>query len=1019
MLLWFAPAQGSEPLEYDRDIRPILSNACFKCHGFDEKERQADLRLDVREAATAELASGTTAIVPGHSDQSELIARLTADDADLRMPPPSSGKTVTPEQIELVKRWIDEGADYKPHWSFVKPERPELPAVSREDWTANPIDRFVLARLERAGLSPARPAEKVTLLRRVTLDLTGLPPTPDEVDAFLADGSPEAYERVVDRLLASPRYGEHQARYWLDQVRYGDTHGLHLDNERSMWPYRNWVIGAFNANKPFDQFTVEQIAGDLLPAATLEQQIASGFNRCNVTTGEGGSIDEEVRVRYVVDRTEAVSTIWMGLTLGCAVCHDHKYDPVTQKEFYQLYAFFNSAADAAMDGNALVPPPVMKVPSEEHVAREKELKEQLEQKKREIQEAVAKIDYVEPEGAALLPTGAHDYVWIDDELPAGAKPSNEFGGWKFVSHLDRPVHHGQKASFRKAEGLSQHFFLEANPGLRIGEGDRLFAHVFIDPANPPKAIMLQFNDGTWEHRAFWGEDVIGFGESGGPSRLPMGGLPVRGQWVRLEVDAEKVGLKPGAVLNGWAFTQFDGTVLWDSAGVVTRTPQAGQYYESLAAWEAAQRAARGAGLDKPLKKALETPADRRTPKQTAEIRRYFIEQVYSGSREQLAPMFAQVEQMNKELADLDAAIPRTMVMADIEKERETFVLTRGAYDKPGEKVERNTPAVLPPFPADAPRNRLGLAQWLVAPGHPLTARVTVNHFWQQFFGVGIVKTAEDFGMQGEWPSHPELLDWLATEFVASGWNVKQLHKLIVMSNAYRQDSRVTPELFERDPENRLLARGPRFRADAEVVRDAALFVSGLLVEQIGGKSVKPYQPEGLWEAVGFLSSNTRNFTQDRGEALYRRSLYTFWKRTCPPPSLLAFDAPSRETCTVRRARTNTPLQALALLNDVQYVEAARHLAQRMMTETGSTPQDRASYGFRLATSRWPEPDESEVLLRSYEAQLADYAADPQAAQALLSVGESPRDEKLPLAEHAAWTVVANLILNLDETITKE
>jgi hypothetical protein len=1014
------PISAGDAIDFNRDIRPILSNTCFKCHGFDDTQRQADLRLDTLEGATAELPSGARAVVPGKSSESELVRRITSDDEAVRMPPKSSGKTLSPEQIELLKRWVDEGAVFEPHWSFVPPKRWEPPAVERRQWVVNPIDNFILARLVQEGLEPSPPADKVTLIRRATLDLTGLPPTPQEVDAFVNDSAPDAYEKLVDRLMASPRFGEHQARYWLDEARYGDTHGLHLDNERSLWPYRDWVIGALNRNMPFDQFTIEQLAGDLLPQATLEQKVASGFNRCNVTTSEGGSIDEEVRVRYAVDRTEAMSTVWLGLTLGCAVCHNHKFDPVSQKEFYQLYAFFNSAADKAMDGNALLPPPVIKVPTREDLQKEQALTAQRDSLRRTLQAELAKVEYKEPPGERLLSDEPHEYVWIEDELPSGAKPSSDHGGWQFVSQLDRPVYAGKRASFREGAGLTQHYFLEANPGLRIGQGDRLFAYVYIDPANPPKAIMLQFHDGSWEHRAFWGEDVINFGTTGSPSRLPMGGLPVRGQWVRLEVEAAKVDLKPGAILNGWAFTQFDGAVIWDHAGIVTRTPQAGQYYQSLAAWELAARNSPESVLPtKELREAVLLEAGKRSPEQAAALRNYFLENVYAGTRAVVEPLQAQINDVNKQLADLDAAIPRTMVMADMDKPRQTQVLIRGAYDKPGEAVEPGVPAVLPPLAPDAPRNRLGLARWLVDPRHPLTARVTVNRFWQQYFGTGIVKTAEDFGAQGEWPVHRELLDWLATEFISSGWNVKHLHKLIVMSNTYRQSSRVTPELLHRDPENRLLARGPRLRVDAEVVRDSALFISGLLVEQLGGKSVKPYQPEGLWESVGFVGSNTREFKQDHGAALYRRSMYTFWKRTCPPPTLLAFDAPSRETCTVRRARTNTPLQALALLNDVQFVEAARHMAERIMTEGGNTLQDRAAYAFRLATARLPEPDEIDVLLRTYEAQLGVYTADPKAALALLSVGESKRNEALDPSQQAAWTVVSNMILNLDETITKE
>ncbi|MBX7074633.1 MAG: PSD1 and planctomycete cytochrome C domain-containing protein [Pirellulales bacterium] len=1010
---------AAEPLDFNRDIRPILSNACFKCHGFDAPQRQAELRLDTLAGATAELPSGMRAIVPGKSGESELVSRVRSTDASVKMPPPDSGKTLTAEQVELLARWVDEGAPYAEHWSLTKIERPAQPAVQKPEWVANPIDAFILARLEKEGLAPSPAADKVTLLRRVTLDLTGLPPTLAEVDAFLADDSPEAYAKLVDRLLASPRYGEHMARYWLDEARYGDTHGLHLDNERSMWLYRDWVINAFNSNLPFDQFTVEQLAGDLLPNATQEQRIASGFNRCNVSTGEGGSIDDEVLVRYAVDRTEAMSTVWLGMTLGCAVCHDHKFDPVTQKEFYQLYAFFNSAADAAMDGNQLLPPPMIKAPTPEQVEQQRSLDAELAQANEQMQGALAKIEYHEPAGASLVVNQPHEFVWIEDALPAGGKPSATDAGWQFVSQLDRPVYSGERATIRQAKGLSQHYFLEANPGLKIGEGDRLFAYVYLDPSDPPKSIMLQFNDGQWDHRAFWGEDVIPFGESGTPNKLPMGGLPVRGQWVRLEVEAAKVGLKPGSVLNGWAFTQHDGTVLWDRAGIVTRTPQAGQYFDSLAAWEAAERAQGTSTLPKEVREAVMVESGKRTPEQTALVRAHFFEHFHAGTREQLAPLRQKIDDVNKRVAELDAAVPRTMVMANLEKSREAFVLIRGAYDKKSDKVEPGTPAILPPMPADAPRNRLGLARWLVDPAHPLPARVTVNRYWQQYFGVGIVKTAEDFGSQAEWPSHLDLLDWLAAEFIESGWNVKHLQKLIVTSSAYRQSSKTTAELVARDPENRLVARGPRYRVDAEVVRDIALATSGLLVEKVGGKSVKPYQPEGLWETVGFIGSNTRDFKRDSGEALYRRSMYTFWKRTCPPPSLTAFDAPSRETCTVRRARTNTPLQALALMNDVQFVETSRALATRMMKEGGAAPAERAAFGWRLATARVPESDELAVLVGMYEKQLGEFRADAEAAKQLLAVGESKRDEALDPAEHAAWTMVANLILNLDETITKE
>jgi hypothetical protein len=1006
-------------VDYSRDIRPILSDYCYKCHGPDEKERKAGLRLDTQEGALAKLESGFASIVPGKSAESELLTRILSTDPQEQMPPPALGKKLTAPQIELIRRWIDEGAVMRGHWAFIPPVRPQPPAVRHMGQVRNPVDQFILGRLEQEGLEPAPEADKVTLIRRVTFDLTGLPPTPAEVDAFVADFSPLAYEQLVDRLLATTRYGEHQARYWLDGARYGDSHGLHFDNERSMWLYRDWVVKAFNNNLPFDQFTIEQLAGDLIPNATVDQKIATGFNRCNVSTSEGGSIDDEVLVRYTVDRVETTSTVWMGLTLGCSVCHDHKYDPFTQKEFYQLYAYFNNISDRAMDGNSDGPPPIMKVPTPEQSAELAALEQQVAAAKERIREALARVEYVEPpasEGAN--PTEPQEYVWIDDDLPAGAKPQGD-SAWQWVAKADRPVFSGERASTRTAEGLSQHFFTDAAPGLKIGEGDKLFAYVYLDPANLPKEIMLQWNDGSWEHRARWGEDLIPWGTPDSPSRLAIGALPEAGQWVRLEVECAKVGLKPGAVVHGWAFTQQGGTVSWDRAGLVTRTPQAGTTFESLVAWEAYERTLSKSTLPGPVLEAVKLAADKRSEAQQKLVRDHFLEKVCGKTRPIFDPLLQQLAEVEKKHAAADKAIPITMVSAEMPERREAFLLIRGQYDKKGDKVAPGVPSALSPLPKDATPDRLGFARWLVDPGHPLTARVAVNRTWQQLFGTGIVKTSEDFGSQGQWPTHPELLDWLAIEFQQSGWNVKNLIKLMVMSNTYRQSSKIAPQLVQRDPDNLLLARGPRFRLDAEVIRDGALYTSGLLVERLGGRSVKPYQPDGLWEAISFLGSTTGTFKRDDGDALYRRGLYTFWKRTSPPPSLLTFDAPSRETCTVRRARTNTPLQALVLLNDTQYVEAARKLAERMMAETGRTPGERAVFAFRVATSRLPSNDELGVLLRVYQSELIEFQADRDAALKLLSTGEAKRNESLDPAELAAWTMVANMILNLDETVTKE
>ncbi|QDU25381.1 Planctomycete cytochrome C [Anatilimnocola aggregata] len=1015
------PARSADPpVDFNRDIRPIISNTCYKCHGFDEAKREAGLRLDTHEGAIAKLDSGAAAVVPGKSADSEMLKRLLSTDASERMPPPESGKTVTPEQIELIKRWIDQGAKYQGHWSFVTPVRPALPEVKAKDRVRNPIDNFILARLEKEGVAPSNATDKITLIRRVTFDLTGLPPTIAEIEAFVADQSPQAYEVLVDRLLKSPRYGEHMARYWLDAARYGDTHGLHFDNERSLWPYRDWVIKSFNDNLPYDKFTTWQIAGDLLPQATLDQKVASGFNRCNITTSEGGSIADEVLARYAVDRTETMSTIFLGLTMGCAVCHDHKFDPVSQKEFYQLYAYFNSAADAAMDGNALLPAPIAKVAQPEQLAKLAELEAKTAELKKQMDEMITKIEYTDPTpaGDAAKPLEPAEFVWIDDAAPKGAKLQGDTP-WKFVGKDNGVVNSGEKATTRKAVAVSQHYFTEAKPGLIIGEGDKLFAYVYLDPLDPPKTVMLQFNDGAWEHRAFWGEDLIPFGAGDQPGHRRIGDLPAIGEWVRLEVEADRVGLKPGAILNGWAFSQFGGTVHWDTAGIVTRTPQNGQGFESLAAWQAYEKTQKKSTVPKEVQDALKLAEDKRNNGHKKTIRDYFLRNVYSKTKDILAPLQNELNKAEADQKAVDTAIPASLVMADMPKPRDTFILIRGAYDKKGEKVTPGTPAVLPPLPKDAPANRLGLAQWLTDPQHPLVARVTVNRFWQQYFGTGLVKTSEDFGSQGNLPSHPELLDWLSREFIESGWDVKKLQKLIVMSGTYQQSSKITPELLKRDGANELLARGPRFRLDAEVIRDSAVFSAGLLTEKAGGRGVKTYQPEGIWEAISFKGSNTGTYKQDDGDALYRRSIYMFWKRTAPPSALQTLDAPSRESCVVRRTRTNTPLQALLLMNDQQYIEAARKLAERAIKEAGDKPADRLGYIFRIATGRTAAADELAVLSRIFDKHLEVYSADKSAAEKLLGNGAAPRDKELPVEQVAAYTMACNLILNLDETMTKE
>ncbi|MGE0376276.1 MAG: PSD1 and planctomycete cytochrome C domain-containing protein [Planctomycetaceae bacterium] len=1017
-------ASGVPAVDFSREVRPILSNHCFQCHGPDQTARTSDLRLDTKEGAFAALGEGDhLAIVPGNPEASELLKRVTSDDPDVKMPPPNADyEPLSAGQIDTLRRWIAGGAAWEVHWAFSPPNPPPLPDAGGSDWPVNEIDTLTLAKMREKALQPSPEASPETLIRRVTLDLTGLPPTLDEIDAFLADQSPDAYERVVDRLLKSPRYGEHMTRYWLDIARYGDTHGLHLDNRRSIWKYREWLINAFNSNKPFDEMTIEQLAGDLLPEPTVMQQVATGFNRCNVSTSEGGSIAEECYVRNTVDRVDTFATVYLGLTMGCTVCHDHKFDPLTQREFYGLFAYFNSFDENPLDGNAELHPPIIAVPSPEQEARQRELQKQADDVRREIDLAYDSVEYGDPHAEAAAETfDRQEFVWVDDAIPANAKPEHSGHEWQFVS-APEPVHSGGKASRRTTEGLGQHYFTGAKPPLVVGDGDVLFAYVYLDPENPPQQIMLQFHDGDWDQRAYWGENLIDFGKDGKPSRKRLGDLPAKGEWVRLEIPAGDVGLAPGTPVNGWAFTQYGGGVFWDTAGITTRTQQDGRSLESQRLWELA--VGEGAGLDNAVREALKVAPSERSDEQRRTLRRHFLRNVYPGAQELLGPLVARQEALNQELKSLDEAIPKTMVAKELAEPKPAYLLKRGEYDKKAEAIPRLLPAVLPPLPEGAPTNRLGLAYWLIDPGHPLTARVAVNRWWQRYFGVGLVKTAEDFGVQGEPPSHPLLLDWLATQFVRTGWDVKQLQKTIVMSATYRQTSQAAEVNWKQDPQNRWLARGPRFRMDAEMIRDQALLVSGLLVEKLGGPSVKPYQPAGLWEAVGYTDSNTRNFTQDDGEKLYRRSMYTFWKRTSPPPLMGTFDAPSREACTIRRARTNTPLQALALMNDKQFVETSRHFAERILREGGAADVERLVWAFRSVTSRRPTSGELDVLAGALAGHRDAFAAHPEdatslvdSATTLLAPQHLSRDKSHD-PELAAWTMLANLLLNLDEAMTK-
>ncbi len=1016
-----ADANAAEKISFNRDIRPILSDKCFHCHGPDSKTREADLRLDTREGLLSEI-DDIFPVVPGHPEKSELLIRVRSTDKDEVMPPPKTHKEVKPAEIALLEQWIKQGAEFQGHWSSVAPVKSAAPEVAD---AKGAIDAFIRARLPEKGLAPAREATKEVLIRRVTFDLTGLPPTIEEVDAFLADTTPDAYEKVVARLLASPHYGEHMARHWLDAARYGDTHGLHLDNERSMWPYRDWVVKAFNDNLPFDRFTEWQLAGDLLPKATPEQLVASGFNRCNVTTSEGGSINEELLVRYAIDRTTVMAETFLGLTAGCAVCHDHKFDPVSQKEFYELYAFFNSAADPAMDGNTLLTPPIYTLTTPEQQKRLDDFDGKTRASEKKLSEALAKIDYTDP--ATLIPPPektTKETIWFDDELPskATAKVNGSNHPLWWVTADDGQVASGQRALKRMDAGLAQDYFMGITPPIIPPTGGKVFVHAFLDPENPPQTIMIQFHTDKWSHRAAWGDiDKIGFGAKGSPERLHKGKLPKLGEWVRLELNLSEFKLPAGTKFSGFAFTQFGGTVYWDKLGVSYVDDPVNDLTQSQTAWEKFNQGKTRKELPKDVGTIFRSVNPKeRTPEQQQRLRDYYLASVHGESTRKLAPLTKEIDGLKTKREEFVKTIPATLVMADLPQPRTANILTRGQYDQPKDAVQPGTPKFLPALavPAEQRPTRRDLAQWLISPEHPLMTRVTVNRLWQQFFGTGIVKTAGDFGSQGEPPTHPELLDYLAVTFRESGWDVKRFVRDLVTSATYRQESKASPTHLEKDPENRYLTRGPRLRLDAECLRDNALATSGLLVRKLGGKGVKPYQPENIWEPVGFGGSNTREYKQDSGEALYRRSLYTFLKRTAPPPFMTTFDAPSREQSCTRRERSNTPLQALQLMNDVQHFEAARVLAERMMKEGGADTAARVAWAFRLATARPPTADELEILQQSYAEQLERYEANPSAAQKVISAGESKRDENFDPEELAANTLVANLILNLDEVVTK-
>ncbi len=999
------------PVDFNRDIRPILSDNCLKCHGPDEKARKADLRLDVREAALKPAKSGAFAIVAGQAAKSELMKRITAKDEDDVMPPTKTGKKLTSAQQELLTRWIEEGAKYSVHWAFVPPKRPALPVVKEVRWSRNGIDPFVLARLEAENLKPSAETDRATWLRRVTFDLTGLPPTLAELDAFIADTSLGAYERVVDHLLASPRYGEHMTRGWLDLARYADTHGYQMDQARTMWRWRDWVIDAFNRNLPFDQFTIEQLAGDLLPAATLEQRLATGFNRNHLITIEGGVIDEEYRTEYVVDRVTTTATTWMGLTLLCARCHDHKFDPLTMRDFYGMFAIFNQVPERGIGGFA----PQLRTPTKEQERELSQLDRDIaakqithaaaaqslvaEQVKWEATVAATKSEWQVLDATSFKSTGGATLAKLEDKsiLASGNRPAHD--GYEILARTTIT-----NISAVRLEALTHPSLPNTGPG-RYDNANFVLSEFELEAvsiANPQQKLKIKFTSAEADYsqknyevaRAIDGKPGTGWAVDG----------PTRNK----DCTAWFYPDKPFGFVGG---TELRFALQHDAIG----SHSIGRPRLSLTTNAHPQTAE--------MADILAVPRAKRTAKQAERLRDYFLTQHTSPAVKQLAADLAAMRERHKQV---EAAIPSTMVMQDMPQRRETHLLIRGQYDKKGERVESGLPAVFKNALVDgAAPNRLDLARWLVSPEHPLTARVAVNRIWEHYFGTGLVRTSENFGVQSQPPSHPELLDWLAVEFMkptakgANPWDLHHLHRLIVLSATYRQSPKTTAALLQRDPENRLLARGPRLRLSAEAVRDGALFISGLLVEKLGGPSVFPYQPEGLWFELNDRAGYRMDYVQGHGADLYRRSLYTFWKRTSPPPTLSLFDAPEREFCVVRRSRTTTPLQALALLHDPTYVEAARAFAERILAHGGASTDERITFAFRTATARKPAAAEAKVLRETYEQQLVAFRKNPEAAAKSLKVGESPRNEKFDAAEHAAWMAVARTILNLDEVITKD
>ena len=1015
-------------VDFNRDVRPILSDTCFKCHG--PGENKGDLRLDLREDA---LDAGV--LSPGDVQKSELIARLKSKDPDEVMPPPEAHKPLSARQIQILEDWIAQGAPYDQHWSFKAPQKGFVHAS---------IDGFINDRLVKVGLTPLKQADRRTLIRRASFDLTGLPPTPEEIDDFLRDESAQAWEKVIDRLLASDHYGERMALAWMDAARYGDTSVMHADGARDMWPWRDWVIAAYNSNMPFDQFTIEQIAGDLLPQATVSQKVASGFNRNHATSDEGGAFAEELRVEYVADRVQTTSNVWMGLTLECCQCHDHKYDPISQEEYYKFFAYFNNTTDPGMqtrNGNQApfveVVDPVREEQLKKLALEEKGIKTEIHDYRLGVRKSSAFAQWVNQEKTKILqqkpepsPLGlAH---WFG--LSKGEELREQVTGSPLTLEKGKFLQSKRgESNALKLNGATQ-FKFEQEVALEFNQPFTFAA--WIKPSGKAQGAIFSKMDDQSSYRGidFWVENgrvgshlIHSWSDNAIKVVTTQELIPDEWQHVVLTYDggAKASGIK--IYLNG-KLTEVG--VQADTLTQTIKTPQpfriGGRSTGSLIKGEiddlriydhafTVEEVLSVAGSD-PIKAILAKDSHERTEREWSTL----IDSYLVGHDKGYQNLADKLQKNLKESKALEKKPVTSMVMQDLsaDKMRMTYILDRGAYDSPKKEkiISPGVPSALPSLAQDSPPNRLGLARWLTRADHPLTARVAVNRYWMLLFGEGLVRSVGDFGAQGALPSHPELLDWLAVEFISSGWDVKAMIKRIVLSETYKRSSRIDPMHLQKDATNQFLARAPRFRLQGEFVRDQALAVGGLLVKDIGGPGVKPYQPANIWNEVS-LNGGLR-YPQDKGEKLYRRSMYTYWKRSAPMPNMLIFDAPSREKCVIQRQRTNTPLQALVTLNDPQFLEAARHFARRLLRDPSTRAEDRISQAMILATGRPAQENEIDILKGLYEAQQKRFMKSPEEAKKFLSVGESPRDETLDLIEHASWTVVAQTILNLDETLTR-